>query len=472
MNNKLIQKHVETARETRSPTFAQELVAAGGPTPTAYSAAPKRSTRQPWHGVMENAASGFRTIEKETIHLTGEETARAPLVVSREQGRIVRVSGNRIVRGDNRIGHDCMLTGQEAGLEIQGVLTTIGGARVITNNLESSAGDSLLITARMRINDRPPLRKTVTLAGTGGIRITGVIENNLGSGSLTCSGRVSLDNEANLYTGVTTVVLGSTLTVTRLTEGGRPSSIGAASTVPSNLIVSGTLEYRSTVPSETDRLFTANSTIGTALANTSESPSARLAFIGEGEIGLGSSNMPRTLSLAGSNRGDNLFRPTLADNGYAASALHKKGVGKWTVTGRNRHTGGTTIFAGEFVAGSAECLGKGPVIVCDDGVLTVGAPGVPGVFAGAGMLLINGTVRMHSMHASLTLADGSLYIFNGTLDLNGVFDKAPVGEYSVIVGGVGAGRYVDNLRGVAGYHRPKHRASFRQGKVIIAALND
>src|SRR5690606_27768241 len=57
------------------------------------------------------------------------------------------------------------------------------------------------------------------------------------------SGQVTLANGANTYTGPTTITQG-TLSLSEIGNGGAPSSIGASSADPSNLVLEGgTLSY-------------------------------------------------------------------------------------------------------------------------------------------------------------------------------------------------------------------------------------
>lgn len=440
-----------------------------------YRAAPKRNP----NGVMtasqytphvhSTSHAGFTPF---TLKLTpNPQTEPQPINVN-VHGTLISVSEKVVLQSAFDVGADCTIAGDaDARLEVAGRLTTQGGARAITNNLKSEAADSLLISGIMCINDTPPLRKTITLGGPGGTTVTGLIKNNLGSGSLTCAGRVTLSGTENTYTGVTTVVLGSMLTIGSLTDGGIPCSIGAASTVPSNLIISGEFIYKGDKTAETNRLFTVNSTVGTVISNESESAEATLVFHNTDELGLGSSNMPRQLGLSGSHPGDNRLNPALIDNGYGPSSLAKKGPGRWIVAGNNRHTGGTIIYEGELSARHSGALGKGSVMVCDNGTLELGGDKCDTVHAGPGLLVVNGTLKLASAKSSLVLTGEAPYIFNGRLDLNGVFNRMPPGEYPVVTGGPGRGRYVDNMREITGYRRNGHRAEFRQGVVIISKVD-
>jgi len=61
---------------------------------------------------------------------------------------------------------------------------------------------------------------------------------------------------------------------------------------------------------------------------------SNLAFSGTGS---------RTLTLGGSNLGDNTFAGIIADNGASAVSLNKSGNGTWIVSGNNSFTGGVSL---------------------------------------------------------------------------------------------------------------------------------
>lgn len=110
------------------------------------------------------------------------------------------------------------------------------------------------------------------------------------------------------YTGITTLS-GGTLAVTSMADGGEPSTIGAASAAAGNLVFDGgILDYVSSTPASSDRLFTLTPNGGTILVTGN----GGLNLTGTGAVGLTGPG-PRQLTLFGSNTGSNTFAASLGD---------------------------------------------------------------------------------------------------------------------------------------------------------------
>jgi fibronectin-binding autotransporter adhesin len=144
------------------------------------------------------------------------------------------------------------------------------------------------------------------------------------------------------YTGPTMINSGE-LEVTCLTDGGVNSAIGASISDPANLAINGgTLDYTGSGDS-TDRLFT----LGTSGGVLSSTGTGTIEFANTGPVTLAGANTARTLTLTGTNTGDNVFSLQLDDNGTGATGLTKTGTGLWRLTNDNStYTGITTISGG------------------------------------------------------------------------------------------------------------------------------
>lgn len=127
-----------------------------------------------------------------------------------------------------------------------------------------------------------------SLSGTGGISGgTGLVKKGFQSLAL---------NTANSYTGAT-VLLGGTTSVNSIANAGSPSSIGAATASPANLLLAGgNLTYTGTAAT-TDRGFTigaAGTTLGTSAdirfdGEVVSNPDSNLIKTGTGKLGFGGS---------------------------------------------------------------------------------------------------------------------------------------------------------------------------------------
>ena len=181
---------------------------------------------------------------------------------------------------------------------------------------------------------------------TGGSFTTGISKS--GTGYWVLSGDSS-------YTGVTTITAG-TLSATTLANGGVNSSIGASANTADKLVIDGGAFRYIGSGASTDRLFTVAKNGGVLDA----SGTGAVNFTNTGGIayGSGTGTTTRTLTLAGSNTGNNTLAASYGDKGGTASvsSLMKVGAGKWIITGSHTYTGGTQVNEGTLVLGSSTTL--------------------------------------------------------------------------------------------------------------------
>lgn len=234
------------------------------------------------------------------------------------------------------------LAGAAAGV---GIESTGDGALILTSNFVPTFPTSG--------NDQAS--KTLTLGGTSvdTNTVAGLIpDTTLGSGtnrlSLTKSGtgRWRLAHAANTYTGATNVSAG-VLEVAKLANGGSNSSIGASSNGDANLLLGdgATLRYIGSGDSS-NRRFRINGSADGHGTTIDSSGTGALVFNNSSGPAYGTTSQTRTLTLRGSNTGNNQISGAITNNGAGAVSLVKEDAGKWLISGANTYSGNTSVNAG------------------------------------------------------------------------------------------------------------------------------
>ncbi|WP_033074182.1 autotransporter-associated beta strand repeat-containing protein [Sphingopyxis sp. MWB1] len=238
-----------------------------------------------------------------------------------------------------------------------------------------------------------------------------------GSGNLVKSGggNQRLAGCDSSYTGVTTINAG-TLTVDCLANGGFNSSIGASSSGPANLVINGTLNYVG-AGSSTNRQFTLGASGGTI----DSSGTGALALTYGGAVTLASPGTTRTLTLTGTNVGENIFAARLDNSG--TTRLVKAGAGTWRLTNSaSTYTGATTISGGILIVdklsdgGAASSIGASTNVASN---LVIGN-GSTLRYVGTG----DSTDRRFTLDTGVTYIQSSgtgalIFANTGTVGLNG-----------------------------------------------------
>jgi fibronectin-binding autotransporter adhesin len=189
--------------------------------------------------------------------------------------------------------------------------------------------------------------RTLTYAGIVANRTRNVDGSassaNTGAFQKTGTGTLYLAGRANTYTGGTFLSAG-TLRVTKISNGGVASSIGASTNASGNLVLgNGRLEYFGSGDS-TDRLF-AHST-STVIDS---SGTGALSFTNTGAIGIsGTVSGARSITLTGYNKDENVIASAIGDSGAGSNTVgvFKNGSGNWTLSGTNTYTGSTRVNNG------------------------------------------------------------------------------------------------------------------------------
>ncbi len=310
--------------------------------------------------------------------------------------------------------------------------------------------------------DTNPHTLTLTGSNTGNNTFAPLLGNNTGLTSLakTGAGTWLLTNTGNTYTGTTTIDAG-TLNVAKLNAGGSASSIGAATNAGGNLIFGGgSLQYTGSTAQTTDHLFTIGDANGNAatLDASGSVAAATLTFSNTGAILFGDSGV-HTLTLAGSNTGNNTLSARLGDSSGGSTSLIKQGAGTWYLSAANTYSGSTTVTGGLLnVSGNSSAIGTtvniqaGTLQVSASGQINPGSIVTLGVSPAntSGVLLLGDSVTagdaVSQTVASLTTlgTGGSNAVIGGaTTNSTLVVNNSSPDTYGGMLGG--SGTYQNNL---------------------------
>jgi autotransporter-associated beta strand protein len=294
---------------------------------------------------------------------------------------------------------------------------TLGGGSVLNNaSLVFNRSDSAYSAANV-------------VSGTGDVTKSG-------------AGTVSVSSTTSSYAGVT-ILADGILNAGSVANHGSNSSLGnrapSADTSESIglLFRGGTLQYSGSTPQTTNRQIRLG-TAGGKLDASGAVPTATLSFTATSSLSLWENSGPRTLTLTGTNPGENTFLTTLADNGGATS-LTKTGTGQWVFGGTHTYTGNTTVSGGTLAltgtinSGSAASVraANGGTLRLRGGNITAGSlvVDIGGTLAGYGSLqgnlVNNGTVLADNANPIVVNGtvtnSGTIRLTNGSLSSTGMF---------------------------------------------------
>jgi autotransporter-associated beta strand protein len=246
---------------------------------------------------------------------------------------IVRDGATLALKGNSSLSEHIRVGG--AGVGGLGAIRNLAGANALTQSI-SLAGDT---TIGVDMN-------TLTIAsgfyGDGALSASSLTK--VGNGVLVLSG-------SSIYTGAT-ILEGGKLVVSSLGTGSGGSSLGDANPqLADKLQLKGavTLEYAGGGES-TDRSFTISGS-GLTLSSVGTGP---VIFTAASLVALSADGVStRTITLTGTQTGDNTFGSTLLGNPTAADTFKKiikQGVGKWVLEGSPNRL--STDFRVELKAGT------------------------------------------------------------------------------------------------------------------------
>ncbi|RUT98515.1 autotransporter outer membrane beta-barrel domain-containing protein, partial [Mesorhizobium sp. USDA-HM6] len=317
------------------------------------------------------------------------------------------------------IGGTLSYVGTGDSTDRQFTLGTAGG----TLDASGSGAINFTSTAPITLSGSNTAR-TLTLGGgnTGNNSLAAQIaDNGIGKTALskTGTGTWVLKNSASTYTGVTTIS-GGVLAVDKMANGGQASSIGASSSLASNLVIGSGSTLRYTGSGDTtDRLFT----LSTGTSFIESSGTGAIVFSNTGSATYTGSG-PRTIALGGTNTGLNTMGGTIVDGPGGTTTLAKNDSGTWVLTGNNSFTGNTVVNNGNLIIGNGGTTGNagaGNVIVANStSTLSFNRSDM---FSFAGTLSGPGSIAQIGTGTTVLAAAGNQIgattISAGTLQVNG-----------------------------------------------------
>lgn len=354
--------------------------------------------------------------------------------------------GNRAADADDDVG----LLFQGGTLQYTGVTAQSTNRAIRLGTAGGSidaSGSTAAATLSFTGTGSPDLFEgTVTVGGTRTLTLTG---SNTGANAFnvkltdesvdvrtvlnkTGSGTWHITNTDSSYGGVTQL-FGGILNVASLANYGVDSSLGNHASDSSTgdkvglLFRGGTLQYTGSTAQSTNRQIRISTTGGAIIDASGSTPAATLSFTANTSADLYENAGARTLTLTGTNTGDNTFGMKLTDQNATTgkTTLIKTGSGRWVLSrgsaDPNTYTGDTIINEGTLaVVGGGAIANNGTVVLANTAgaFLQINANETIGALSGGG-----------TTGGGVTLQDKALTLGGGNLggSYGGVITSTPLG---------------------------------------------
>jgi len=400
-----------------------DTIGNGSLTGTSYAASNVATTATISANLLANGAAGFTKSGSGTVILSGNNTYTGATAVN---------AGVLNIQHANALGSTTGATSvvNTATLQLQGGVVfapetlnllsnsasfvvlknlsgnnewsgTIASASVSALNSINIGSDSgvLTLSGGMSSSGAP-----FAFRGNGTISVTGQITGVTGVASSSGDGIRTLSNNANSYTGLTTVS-GGTLTFSSIKNSdGTASALGAPVNATNGTIAigsgnaTGTIVYVGTGDT-TNRVLNLAGTTGNVTIDQSGA-SGLLKFTSD-LTATGSGD--KTLTLQGSTAGTGEIAGAIVNSSGFTTSLTKNGTGTWTLSGNNTYTGTTTVSQGTLIVSGT--IASSVTTISPGAVLTfTGSSSAGNITIGAGASFALGTAGTAD---AVTINDGT-----------------------------------------------------------------
>lgn len=296
---------------------------------------------------------------------TAAGTWAAPTTGNASQGWSTSTTGELLPGDVTTTSADAVLFGNGATGLGAGTITVSGTVAAANITFASGSGDILLDGGTISAASST---RTITLGG-GVHTINSVLSGGVGR-TVTGAGTLVL-NGLNTFTGAVTMgsaSSGGTLRVNSIGNLSAASSLGAPTTATNGLIQIGTATQSSilelvgsSAAQTTNRQVRVGANAGgsgsATIRNNNTDPAHNITFsnatFNQNNTG-GTSGSNRTLTLGGSNTGNNTISGAITELlGSGLMPVTKTGAGTWILNGANSYDGTTTVNDGILVLGGS-----------------------------------------------------------------------------------------------------------------------
>lgn len=318
------------------------------------------------------------------------------------------------------------------------------GATGPTLSASPAGGSPLARRTQLAVSNNIVLTNDLSISGLKEITLSGSM-SGAGGFSYTGGNTLFVTNASNSFTGGVTITNG-TVSVSKLANAGVSSSLGAATGASSIISMStvgnvGILQYTGATASSTDRqVILGGGNAGNAGGTINNTGAGALTFTNAAfNVAVANTGGARTLTLGGSNTGNNEIQGAIIDNTGVGGAVGvtKADAGKWILSGSNTYAGATTVNAGTLLINGNQSAATGAVTVS----------GVGTVLGGSGT--IGGATTIEADSILAPGASAGLLSFSNALTFSDVNSKA---NFEIATGTRGTNYDAVNVGGLLTYN--------------------